>query len=690
MGDCKPTVFVNSKIPTMFKTISSRIFLICIVAMVPSVFAIGASKWIAMQYEILVGTLRSESKSTEVLIRFDSTVHNALLLLMAEGSLDSDANKLHRSSFADYMSEASILLEQIEDIITRVVGEGDDSQNTLIALQDNITLLATDYDAIRTEKARLNAAVKNIENDQLNNSAELIASLKQIAFDANSQEYIANVTALETVILRLRLGVSAFTAKPSEQENKDVKALIRKMVDGANRARKTFRSGGKTEADALFKQTRAISKAWNAYAQDRVTFQEYTQNIITYATQQLEAQVLEVTRSLRAAGANIRNTIEGQTETVEYFGYILIGSFIAIVMIVLTMFTYRIGQSLTNLKRSMSAIAKGDDVDRIAGIDRSDDLGDMARDLQVFQDNAHEKQQLEQRQRNLKQQAEQQQREDMEQLAQRFEKDVETVASGLIQASEMLISLATNMQQTAENATGRASKARSVSDQAVEKVADSVKISSGMLSSIDEVLDKVSRTAQMSKQASQSALSTNDRVSKLENSAESIKNVVSLINDIAQQTNLLALNATIEAARAGEAGKGFAVVAGEVKNLANQTARATEQVSDYIESIQNDTENVVNSISQINSVIGDMRENTSSVSSAMNIQSNSTRDIASTTDSVADGIRDVSENISAVRQVVEDTVVSATEVLDSANQLSDIADTLTVSMKNFLNKLRAA
>jgi methyl-accepting chemotaxis protein len=182
--------------------------------------------------------------------------------------------------------------------------------------------------------------------------------------------------------------------------------------------------------------------------------------------------------------------------------------------------------------------------------------------------------------------------------------------------------------------------------------------------------------------------SANEKVQGLADAADKIGEVVALITDIADQTNLLALNATIEAARAGDAGKGFAVVASEVKNLANQTARATEEISTHIGGIQDATKNAVQAIGSIGGIITQMNEITSAIAAAVEEQGAATQEIARNVEEAARGTQDVTSNISQVTQEANETGHSASEVLTAAGELSKQSEILGSEMESFIVEMR--
>lgn len=329
------------------------------------------------------------------------------------------------------------------------------------------------------------------------------------------------------------------------------------------------------------------------------------------------------------------------------------------------------------------------DID-IPGADRKDELGDMARALLVFQENGREKVRLEAEQEEQARLAEEEKRRTMNELADTFETNVNGVVSMVSSAAEQMVGLANMLSESAARAGERSTAVAAASEEASTNVETVAAASEEMANSIAEVSERVGQSANMTEQAARGAEHTTQTVSKLSTSAQTIGEVISMISAIAEQTNLLALNATIEAARAGEAGKGFAVVASEVKSLANQTAKATEEISAQITGMQGDTDAVVSAIEKIGSMIQELNSTSSSIAAAVEEQHSATQEIARNTQQAADGTREVSTNISGVSTAVQETGQAASEVLTASSQLAQEAERLRDSVADFLRNVRAA
>ena len=344
---------------------------------------------------------------------------------------------------------------------------------------------------------------------------------------------------------------------------------------------------------------------------------------------------------------------------------------------------------VSGMTRAMRRLAGGDKSAEIPAKDAKDEIGEMAQAVQVFKESMIEADRLAAEQR-----AEQGRKEERQKAIEgyigEFDRSVREALEALASAATQMRATATSMSATAEETQRQARTVASASEQTSANVQTVAASAEEMTSSISEIGRQVSQAAETAKKAVEDAQRTNGTVNTLAEAAQKIGQVVELIQDIASQTNLLALNATIEAARAGEAGKGFAVVASEVKSLANQTAKATEEIAAQIGSIQTVTGEAVTAIQGIGGTIGHISEISTTIASAVEEQGAATQEIARNTQEAARGTEQVSSNISGVNRAAGETGAAAAQVLASAEQLGRQSETLRGDVNRFLEKIRTA
>ncbi len=349
-----------------------------------------------------------------------------------------------------------------------------------------------------------------------------------------------------------------------------------------------------------------------------------------------------------------------------------------------------ISRPVIAMTSSMNRLADGELTVEIPAIGRTDEIGQMADAVQVFKDNAIEVDRLQKERAEQERLAEEKKRQDMEKLADEFEMSVSEVVKTVSAAATEMQSTAKEMSSTADQTKTQAGHVGTASENASGNVQTVAAAAEELSASISEISRQISDSNTIAQQAVGDAETTNDAVQGLATAAQKIGDVVSLIQDIAEQTNLLALNATIEAARAGEAGKGFAVVASEVKSLANQTASATEEISNQITEMQQATDGTVESIEKITGVINQISSNAATIASAIEQQNSSTQEISRNVQQASQGTQEVTQNISNVSQAAEETGTAAGQVLDAAGELSQQSELLRSKVETFISDLRVA
>jgi len=344
----------------------------------------------------------------------------------------------------------------------------------------------------------------------------------------------------------------------------------------------------------------------------------------------------------------------------------------------------------------------------IVGAERRDEVGDVAKTALVFLENGQQKQRLEAEQaraaeaqeearqrgsaerEEARQRAAAERRELMNRMADEFETAVGGIVGTVSSAATQLQAAAQAMAATAEEATRQATLVATASEEATANVQTVATAAEELSASVQEIGRQAGQSSRMAERAVEEAGRTNTSVQSLVESAKKIGDVVQLINDIASQTNLLALNATIEAARAGEAGKGFAVVASEVKALANQTAKATDEIGSQIGAIQGSTRQSVGALEGITATIRELNHIAASIAAAVEQQGAATQEIARNVQQAAQGTMEVTSNIGGVTKSASDVGAASAQVLSSAHDLSTQATALRTEVDRFLQTIRQA
>jgi methyl-accepting chemotaxis protein len=352
--------------------------------------------------------------------------------------------------------------------------------------------------------------------------------------------------------------------------------------------------------------------------------------------------------------------------------------------------TRSVVKPLSGLRQRMASLSAGELDAPVANADRADEIGEMARTVQVFRDAMIETDRLREEQAAGEQRQAQQRKIDMNRLADQFENEVGQIITQVSAAAGQLETSTTTLNKTTDTVDMVSQQASSASGEASANVHSVAAASEELASSVSEISRQVEASARIAGEAVEQAKKTDARVSQLSQAASRIGDVVDLIQTIAGQTNLLALNATIEAARAGAAGKGFAVVASEVKTLAEQTAKATGEISQQIADIQSATEDSVAAIKEIGATIGRISEISSTIASAVEEQGAATQEISRNVQRAAEGTSRVAGNISEVQRSASDAGEASSQVLSAAQSLSHDSNRLKQEVARFMTTVRAA
>lgn len=425
----------------------------------------------------------------------------------------------------------------------------------------------------------------------------------------------------------------------------------------------------------------------------------------------LERDGMELSKSFNA----VRTAVDGRMRSVGSDGLLALVTIMGAITLLVVAGIYNAWRAITltrdgitlvleHMTDSMVRLAEGDNDISVPGLERSDEIGDMARSVEVFRrgyikmdrmrTEAAEKARIE-----LDRQAEEQrERDEMREeqtrvllsIANQFERTVGDVVSGVAAASSELQLTASSMAAAAEQSAHQTGEVSSAMNEASAGVTAAAAASDEFAMSIGEISRQAATSAELARAASISAADADHTISALTQSAHQVGQIVELISTIAQRTNLLALNASIEAARGGEAGRGFAVVASEVKELAAQTSKATEEVSQQIRAIQDSTGASVAALRAIGKQVEQLEATSVSIAAAVDQQSVAGQDLARSIDLAARSADDVSSNITQVRETSLATGAAASQVLNSSTELEQQAVTLKTQVEDFLSHVRAA
>jgi len=505
---------------------------------------------------------------------------------------------------------------------------------------------------------------------------------------------------MQVLILRTRTNGARLISADTEALRSEVTATLAKR-DAEMRAVQAdyMARPASPEARAIYA---AFETQWNAYnalreaaaadvragdtAKAQRTFNIALSTGVNAVLTELQKLIDLTDRTARASGVRAQETYDrALLGTVILIGVALLCAIGAAAFLILG-----VSAPLRRMTQAMERLARGDVAAEIPGAGRRDEIGAMAGAVQVFKDNIVKTRALEEETRLARLDAEAQRRMATRDLADRFEAAVGGIVAQVSAAATELQATAGSLSGTASDTAGRSTQAAAAVDVAASNVTAVAAATEELGSSVTEIGRQVQGSANLSRLAVAEAGETAALVRDLSETAGRIGDVVAMISTIAGQTNLLALNATIEAARAGEAGRGFAVVATEVKELATQTARATDEITGQIGRIQASTGQAVAAIGGITTRIREISEVASSIAAAVEEQGAATQEIVRNVSEAASGTTAVTRTMGGVAAAAEETGAAATQVLSAASDLSRQSEDLRGQVSHFLATVRAA
>jgi len=546
-----------------------------------------------------------------------------------------------------------------------------------------------------TKRAALGEAIKQMlagRNLLFTDGDQMAADVQKFVDAADKTDFAHEVSALETKVLLVRVanwrmlatrdskGIATFKANTGKAQQQiarlekadlpsDLAALLATVKTGVGKYAEAFEKTGP-----------------NLLLGDELYYKAITPAIVG-TVEKMDSAQAAIGQLFEKAGADTESHIS-TTVTVQES---VAGAATLLGLMIAFLVSRGIVNPLSGLTSGMQELAGGNFGVVLPGLNRKDEVGDMAQAVETFKVKAEEKARQEAEAKIKQDQiAAKQRKADMLKLADQFEGAVGEIIETVSSASTELEASANTLTATAARAQEVTTMVAAASEEASTNVQSVASATEELCSSVNEISRQVQESARMANEAVSQARKTNDRVGELSKAAARIGDVVELINTIAGQTNLLALNATIEAARAGEAGRGFAVVASEVKALAEQTAKATGEIGQQVTGIQAATQESVGAIKEISGTIEKLSEISATIASAVEEQGAATQEISRNVQQAAQGTQRVSSNIVDVQRGASETGSASSQVLSAAQSLSGDSNRLKLEVGKFLNTVRAA
>jgi methyl-accepting chemotaxis protein len=623
------------------------------------------------------------------------TVQSADTIRAGEISLQLQAIRRAILSFTFDQDEPS--LAEVDKRLTEITGQVENAE-TITRSEERRTFyvdVQKDIAELKSRRIALSEAMKQMvagRNVLLAEGEKLTAGMQKMVGALRTTPFAQSAVALEAEILVVQVANWRFMAS---RDQKDVATF----KDSFKKAQLQLADLEKYDLPLpLYEVFDAVKAGLGTYA---TAFEKASTNLLlgndiyykdvtpltVAAIGKMEKLTYSIQQSFTKTTADTNERIAETITTQE----IVAGAATILGLVIAFLIARGIIGPLAGLTFGMKDLADGNFGVVLPGLGRKDEVGDMAQAVETFKVKAEQKARQEAEAKTKQDQAAAAQRKrDMVKLADDFEGAVGEIIETVTSASTELEASAGTLTSTAERSKQLTTMVTTASEEASTNVRSVASATEQMASSVNEIGRQVQTSSSIASEAVEQARKTNDRVGELAKAASRIGDVVELINTIAGQTNLLALNATIEAARAGESGRGFAVVASEVKALAEQTAKATGEISQQITGIQSATQDSVAAIKEIGDTIGRMSDIASTIAAAVKGQGEATREISRNVQQAAQGTQQVSSHITDVQRGTNETGSASSQVLSAAQSLSRDSTRLKLEVGKFLNTVRAA